>query len=99
MASTQVKYKMEYQVLYILSRFVPNFTLNFNVLCAALKVVVMCQCVNLVFQTGAVHVDTYKDSDLSIGAQLNIWGRKVVLCDCDDFTKEFFRTKYGISEL
>ena len=59
----------------------------------------MCQCVNPVFQTGAVHVDTYKDSDLSIGAQLNIWGRKVVLCDCDDFTKEFFRTKYGISEL
>lgn len=50
------------------------------------------------FQTGATHMDTYKDNDLSIGAQLNIWGRRVVLCDCDDFTKEFFATKYGISE-
>jgi len=49
-------------------------------------------------QTGAVNVDSYKDSDLSIGAQLNVWGRKIVLCDCDDFTKEFYRTKYGVSK-
>ena len=50
------------------------------------------------FQTGAVHVDYYKDSDLTIGAVVNVWGRKIVLCDCDDFTKEYYRTKYGISE-
>ncbi|KAF6040012.1 EFHC2 [Bugula neritina] len=49
-------------------------------------------------KTGAVNVDSYKDSDLSIGAQLNVWGRKIVLCDCDDFTKEFYRTKYGVKE-
>ncbi|XP_067948008.1 EF-hand domain-containing family member C2-like [Watersipora subatra] len=49
-------------------------------------------------KTGAIQVETYKDNDLSIGAQLNVWGRKIVLCDCDDFTKEFFRTKYGIND-
>lgn len=43
-------------------------------------------------------MDTYKDSDMSIGAHLNIYGRKVVLCDCDDFTKEYYVTKYGVGE-
>ena len=42
--------------------------------------------------------DFYKDSDLTIGAALNVWGRKVVLCDSDEFTKEYYATKYGISE-
>ena len=48
------------------------------------------------FQTGAVAEDFYRDSDLTIGAALNVWGRKVVLCDCDEFTKEYFSTKYGL---
>lgn len=49
-------------------------------------------------QTGAVHTEFYKDSDLTIGAVINAWGRKLILCDSDDFTKEYYRTKYGIGK-
>ncbi|XP_012498259.1 PREDICTED: EF-hand domain-containing family member C2 [Propithecus coquereli] len=38
----------------------------------------------------------YKDSDLSIGTTINVWGRKVLLCDCDEFTKSYYKSKYGI---
>ena len=48
------------------------------------------------FQTGAVRTDFYKDSDLTLGSVLNVWGRKYVICDLDDFTKEYYRTKFGI---
>ncbi|KFU84097.1 EF-hand domain-containing family member C2, partial [Chaetura pelagica] len=48
------------------------------------------------WKTGAVHQEFYKDSDLKIGAVINVWGRKIILCDCDEFTKEHYRTKYGI---
>ncbi|NXE94337.1 EFHC2 protein, partial [Menura novaehollandiae] len=47
-------------------------------------------------QTGAVRQEFYKDSDLRIGAVINVWGRKILICDCDEFTKEHYRTKYGI---
>ncbi|KAJ8310194.1 hypothetical protein KUTeg_012059 [Tegillarca granosa] len=50
-------------------------------------------------KTGAVHTEFYKDSDLTIGAVINAWGRKLVLCDSDDFTKEYYRTKYGIEDM
>ncbi|XP_072708438.1 EF-hand domain-containing family member C2 isoform X1 [Ciconia boyciana] len=49
-------------------------------------------------KTGAVHQEFYRDSDLKIGAVINVWGRKVMLCDCDEFTKEYYRTKYGIED-
>ncbi|XP_029112636.1 EF-hand domain-containing family member C2 [Scleropages formosus] len=49
-------------------------------------------------KTGAVQQDFYKDSDLMLGAVINVWGRKVLLCDCDDFTKRFYRTKYGVED-
>ncbi|NXY84320.1 EFHC2 protein, partial [Alcedo cyanopectus] len=49
-------------------------------------------------KTGAVHQEFYKDSDLKIGAVINVWGRKIMLCDCDEFTKEHYRTKYGIRD-
>ncbi|NXP54510.1 EFHC2 protein, partial [Heliornis fulica] len=45
---------------------------------------------------GTVHQEFYRDSDLKIGAVINVWGRKITLCDCDEFTKEYYRTKYGI---
>ena len=47
---------------------------------------------------GAVGQEFYKDSDLQIGAYVNIWGRKFLICDCDDFTKEYYNVKYGISK-
>ncbi|XP_021262985.1 EF-hand domain-containing family member C2 isoform X3 [Numida meleagris] len=50
-------------------------------------------------KTGAVHQEFYRDSDLKIGAVINVWGRKIMLCDCDEFTKDYYRTKYGIGIL
>lgn len=50
-------------------------------------------------KTGAVHEEFYKDSDLTIGTVLNVWGRKFTICDCDEFTKEYYKTKYGITDL
>ena len=29
---------------------------------------------------------------------VNVWGRKFILCDMDDFTKEFYRTKYDMND-
>ncbi|NXI52837.1 EFHC2 protein, partial [Chloroceryle aenea] len=49
-------------------------------------------------KTGAVHQEFYRDSDLKIGAAINVWGRKIILCDCDEFTKEYYRTKYGMED-
>ncbi|XP_071429650.1 EF-hand domain-containing family member C2 isoform X1 [Pithys albifrons albifrons] len=49
-------------------------------------------------QTGAVRQEFYKDCDLKIGAVINVWGRKMVICDCDEFTKEYYRKKYGIED-
>ncbi|KAH1186802.1 EF-hand domain-containing family member C2 isoform X1 [Mauremys mutica] len=49
-------------------------------------------------KTGTVHQEFYKDSDLTIGAVINVWGRRVKLCDCDEFTKEYYMTKYGIKD-
>ncbi|XP_003389005.1 PREDICTED: EF-hand domain-containing family member C2-like [Amphimedon queenslandica] len=49
-------------------------------------------------KTGAVHNEYYHETDLTIGAVLNVWGRKVLLCDCDDFTKNFYSTKYNVGK-
>ncbi|XP_022814037.1 EF-hand domain-containing family member C2-like [Spodoptera litura] len=45
--------------------------------------------------TGGPLVASYSPADLSIGAVLNVFGRKVVLTDCDPFTKEYYRVTYG----
>ncbi|KAK5607935.1 EF-hand domain-containing member C2, partial [Crenichthys baileyi] len=48
--------------------------------------------------TGAVSEEFYRDSDLTVGEEVNIWGRRVVITDCDEFTKEYYRSKYGIED-
>jgi len=40
----------------------------------------------------------FKEIDLAIGRTINVFGRCVVLTDCDDFTKAFYRKKYGVEE-
>jgi len=40
----------------------------------------------------------YQEEDLTLGTQINVYGRTVVLTDCDEFTKDFYRTKYGIED-
>ncbi|CAG9561858.1 unnamed protein product [Danaus chrysippus] len=45
--------------------------------------------------TGGPKVPSYSPADLTIGAVVNVFGRKVVLTDCDPFTKEYYRVTYG----
>lgn len=45
---------------------------------------------------GATSTEYYSDRDLVIGGALNVFGRKVTLVDCDAFTKEYYRKKYGL---
>ncbi|KAK7198462.1 hypothetical protein NESM_000806500 [Novymonas esmeraldas] len=39
----------------------------------------------------------YRDVDLNVGMTLNIFGRAALLYDCDDYTREFFAERYGVS--
>ncbi|XP_078033235.1 EF-hand domain-containing family member C2 [Augochlora pura] len=48
---------------------------------------------------GKENKDTYKDNELGIGAQINIFGRIIVITDMDAFTKDYYRTKYGVDNL
>ncbi|XP_031332726.1 EF-hand domain-containing family member C2-like isoform X2 [Photinus pyralis] len=45
---------------------------------------------------GKEHRDYYLEQDLTIGGMINVYGRKVVLTDCDSYTKEYYRAKYGL---
>lgn len=40
----------------------------------------------------------YTDQDLAIGQLVNVFGRKVLLTDCDEFTKNYYRTRYGVQD-
>lgn len=46
-------------------------------------------------KTGAVHADYYHDTDLVVGGVVNVWGRKFLICGCDEFTQEYYKSKYG----
>lgn len=73
-------------------KVVLEHTLHFQIDVGSFKVI-------LVLQTGSQTFDYYSDADLTLGAVLNVYGRKFLICDCDEFTKEFYRKKYGVSEL
>lgn len=38
------------------------------------------------------------ETDLKIGATVNVYGRELFLCGCDTFTKNFYKNNYGMSE-
>ncbi|XP_037955499.1 EF-hand domain-containing family member C2-like [Teleopsis dalmanni] len=48
--------------------------------------------------TGCKEVLYYSDRDLQIGAVINVFGRAVMLVDCDEFTRSYYRKKYGIED-
>ncbi|ORY50997.1 hypothetical protein BCR33DRAFT_712940 [Rhizoclosmatium globosum] len=47
-------------------------------------------------QTSEAKDDYYSDRDLTIGAVLHFHGRPFVICDCDNFTRDYYRDKYGL---
>lgn len=49
-------------------------------------------------KSGAKYDDFYCDADLVLGAVINVYGRAVQLCDCDEFTKDFYRSKFGVEK-
>ncbi|KAL7303856.1 hypothetical protein TKK_0003978 [Trichogramma kaykai] len=40
----------------------------------------------------------YEECDLQLGGQLNAYGRLVVLTDMDEFTRQYYRVKYGLED-
>jgi len=49
-------------------------------------------------KTGAFHEDYYTDADLQIGNVINVWGRPLKLVSCDEFTKSYYNSKYGVEK-
>lgn len=47
-------------------------------------------------RTGADDTQFYTDADLQVGATIEVVGRQMLVCDCDDFTRDFYKTKYGV---
>ncbi|TPX76547.1 hypothetical protein CcCBS67573_g02162 [Chytriomyces confervae] len=39
----------------------------------------------------------FTERDFTLGAVLHLNGRPFVICDCDDFTKEYYRENYGLA--
>ncbi len=35
---------------------------------------------------------------MKINQSINVFGRKVLLTDCDEFTREYYKTKYGVKD-
>merc|ERR1712110_406897 len=50
-------------------------------------------------KTGAITPECYTDKDLTLGAVISVWGRRFLICDCDDFTKEYYKDKYGVETM
>ncbi|KAI9145221.1 hypothetical protein BKA69DRAFT_1108755 [Paraphysoderma sedebokerense] len=48
--------------------------------------------------TGSDTDDYYTDRDLMIGAIMTVYGRHVLICDCDEFTKEYYKERYEIDD-
>jgi hypothetical protein len=40
----------------------------------------------------------FQEKDFAIGNMINVYGRRVILTDCDGFTRDFYKCKYGIEE-
>jgi hypothetical protein len=41
--------------------------------------------------TGQIFDDYYKENELGIGTEMNVFGRRIVITDMDEFTKQYYR--------
>ncbi|ESO04736.1 hypothetical protein HELRODRAFT_78915 [Helobdella robusta] len=48
-------------------------------------------------EVGRTYDDFYLDSDIRIGSSLNVYNRRIIVHSMDNFTKDYYRKKYGIS--
>ncbi|XP_974278.2 EF-hand domain-containing family member C2 [Tribolium castaneum] len=48
---------------------------------------------------GVEVTEYYCEKDLFIGSVINCYGRKLVLTDCDPYTREYYRSMYGLNSL
>lgn len=48
-------------------------------------------------KTGEINIQYYTSQDLHLGDTINVYGRPFLICDCDNFTREYYKTKFGIS--
>jgi len=46
-------------------------------------------------KTGAIYSEYYTDADLQVGSHINVYGRTILVTDADEFTKDFYKSKYG----
>jgi hypothetical protein len=46
---------------------------------------------------GSAPTRFYKDKDFQVGARISVFGRDFLIYDCDTFTKDHYRKKYGIT--
>ncbi|XP_031628487.1 EF-hand domain-containing family member C2 [Contarinia nasturtii] len=56
------------------------------------------RCITDKLDIGKPNIDFYTDADLKIGEKINVFGRSVILTDCDKFTRDYYQQKYGIEE-
>lgn len=47
--------------------------------------------------TAEVKMDYFTAADLTIGTIIHLYGRPFVICDCDEFTKNYYRKNYGVA--
>ena len=42
--------------------------------------------------------DYFTERDFMIGSVIHLYGRPFVICDCDEFTKSYYRENYGVED-